>query len=346
MGVDGPGKVARVLLLDYRKAFDLVDHTILLSKLANSGLPNFMIKWVTSFLNQRKQRVKISNVTSSWSTINAGVPQGTLLGPTTFLLQINDLQTEANTCKYVDDTTIWEVCDVDGSNSCLQRAAEQAEVWSTKNGMQLNCAKTTEMLINFGRKGCAIPPITLTGETIERVGSCKLLGLIISSDLTWSDHVNKMCKKSGQRIYLLCLLRRAGVPPTDIIKVFKSLIRPILEYGSEVWHHALTKEQTRIIEQIQKRAVKIAYPELPYNEALHLCGLEKLEDRRAAQCKKLFSKILMPDHKLHYLLPEKRSVKYDLRVSNIYPRPTVRTKRSMRSLIVYGLTNYQNSSQF
>ena len=76
--LDTPGKMVRVLMLDFSKAFDRVDHTILLDKLANLGLPNFIVKWMTSFLCRRQQRVKIGQYVSDWSTINAGVPQGTL----------------------------------------------------------------------------------------------------------------------------------------------------------------------------------------------------------------------------------------------------------------------------
>ena len=102
-GLDEPGKVLRVLLLDYSKAFDRVDHTILLRKLANTGIPDFVVQWFTSFLCERRQCTKVGDTTSDWCSINGGVPQGTLFGPVGFLIHITDLQTVLDITKYVDD---------------------------------------------------------------------------------------------------------------------------------------------------------------------------------------------------------------------------------------------------
>ena len=100
------GKAVRILLLDFRKAFDRVDHNILLSKLTHAGIPEFIVHWVAAFLHQRKQRVKIGTDRSDWLQLNGGVPQGTLLGPICFLLHISDLKTCCADVKYADDSTI------------------------------------------------------------------------------------------------------------------------------------------------------------------------------------------------------------------------------------------------
>ena len=96
---------ARVLLLDFSKAFDLTNHNILLQKLASFGLPNILMKWITSFLTKRTQ-LKLCNTASSWNHIHGGIPQGTKLGPVFFVLMINDLQTMCDSEKFVDDTCI------------------------------------------------------------------------------------------------------------------------------------------------------------------------------------------------------------------------------------------------
>ena len=94
-------------MLDFAKAFDRVDHTTVLKKLASLGLPNFLVRWLTEFLCERRQRVKLGQHLSEWSQVRAGVPRGTLVGPISFPLYINDLQTVVNQVKYVDGSSLW-----------------------------------------------------------------------------------------------------------------------------------------------------------------------------------------------------------------------------------------------
>ena len=108
-------------------------HTIVLEKLANLGLPNLLVRWLTGFLCQCKQHVKVGQHLSDWSQVNVGVQQGALVGPMSFLFHINDLQTVANHTKYVHDSSLWEVCRADGSDSEIQMATDQAVVWSGRN---------------------------------------------------------------------------------------------------------------------------------------------------------------------------------------------------------------------
>ncbi len=341
IAVENPGILVRILLLDFRKAFDRVDHGILLQKLANSGIPNFLLKWIAAFLCERQQRIKTGQVTSQWATMNAGVPQGTLLGPVCFLLHINDLQTEVESVKYVDDTTVWEACNSSGQNSKIQLAADQAVQWSTRNNMILNTDKTKEMLVNFGRKTPSFPPIQVDGQNIESVRSFKLLGVIFNNKLTWTDHVESICSKAARRIYFLCLLKRAGLPPSDIVAVYCSVIRSVLEYACEIWHPGLTQEHTKTIEHIQKRALDITFPCTPYSEALTISGLESLEKRRESQCKKFFTDLSKPEHKLHHLLPELKPDR-NLRHTRKFNTPKIRTNRMKHSPIFYGLYNFQD----
>ena len=88
-----------------------------MEEFVNLGLPDFLLQWPTSFLRQRRQRVRLGPALSEWTPINAGVPQGTVLGPVCFLLHINDLRTTCDDVKYVDETTIWESCSADCSDS-------------------------------------------------------------------------------------------------------------------------------------------------------------------------------------------------------------------------------------
>ena len=116
---DTLGTYVRILLLDFSKAFDRINHDILLEKLRLCGLPPHLLRWKAEFLLDRTQRVKVNNKMSTIALLNGGVPQGTLSGPKDFLMYINDLNTPAHIGKYVDDSTIYEI--VQGqAESCIQ----------------------------------------------------------------------------------------------------------------------------------------------------------------------------------------------------------------------------------
>ena len=100
----------RVAMLDFSKTFDVINHLVLLDKLQFNGMPQHMVRWIAAFLLDRSQQVKIENYYSYSSSPNGGVPQGTLAGPIFFLLYINDLETRVALYKYVDDSTLYEIC--------------------------------------------------------------------------------------------------------------------------------------------------------------------------------------------------------------------------------------------
>ena len=146
---DATGAAVRVVLFDYRKAFDLIDHNLLARKIEALDMPRWVRVWVLDFLSDRKQRVKLSSdCRSEWGLVPAGVPQGTKLGPWLFLLMINDLEVDALTWKYVDDTTIAQTIPR-GLTSDVQSAVSAVEAWSIKNRMELNADKCKEMRIDF-----------------------------------------------------------------------------------------------------------------------------------------------------------------------------------------------------
>ena len=109
-----------------------------------------LLNWCASFLRQRQQRVKLQNCTSNWRTINAGVPQGTKLGPLFFLIMVNDLVSQVPLFKYVDDSALSEVVRVGELNlSTLQHEVDRVNQWSIANNMKLNVKKTKEFIVSF-----------------------------------------------------------------------------------------------------------------------------------------------------------------------------------------------------
>lgn len=330
----------QIVLLDYAKAFDHIDHNILMHKLASMNIPDSLLRWIEVFLMDRRQRVKIGTVVSDWCEIWGTVPQGTLLGVLCFVAMINDLQTSCTTIKYVDDTTIYNVTS-DVQDTSLQVAVDTAIKWSSDNSMNINASKTKELLITYMKKPPNVPHITINGEDIERVSECKLLGVHLNDQLNWDLHIDKIHKKACQRLHFLSCLRRSNLNSRDMVRVFTSLIRPLVEYACQVWHPGLTQQQTDQIELVQERALKMIFSELTYEDALESANVEKLSVRRTNMCEKLFIDAQNPQHRLNHLLPPLRDVTSSRSHRELYhfQVPLVHTKRFRKTFINYGLDN-------
>ena len=210
------------------------------------------MNWVADFLTNRQQRVKLSKQCfSEWGQVPAGVPQGTKLGPWLFLLMINDLSIpDFLTWKYVDDTTVAEIVPR-GASSEIQKAADKIVDWSKDQRMHLNEDKCKEIRIHFKKNKHSLDPVSIDGKDLSVVENAKILGVNISNDLKWNDHVEQAIKKANKRLYLLVQLRRAGVGAKSLIKFYCTVIRPVLEYGAQVFHHNLQDYLCEDLERVQ-----------------------------------------------------------------------------------------------
>lgn len=328
----------RVLFVDFSKAFDVVDHNVLFKKFVDCNFPAHLALWSLSFLQDRSQFVKIGNLVSSSGITNAGAPQGTRAGPDDFRLLINDLKFSLPYFKYVDDVTVASVshnfCD-----SSLQSAVDYLVTWCKDNGMILNTRKTKEIIVHFGRheNKSAMPLLKIDQSNVERVESFKLLGVYFSADLSWGVHVSYILKKSAKRFYVIHQLVRARINSSDVVSVYCSLIRSILEYACPVWHTGLTVSQSNDVENVQKRVLRIIFPGLFYSEALVFAGLERLSIRRERLTRELFTEMKSPSHVLNKCLPMRHFDASKPNVRDFYPYslPIARTNRYASSFIPY-----------
>ena len=274
---DDSSMILRVIFVDFKKAFEKIDHNVVLSKFKENKAPLPLTVWMINFLHKRKQFVKIRNLMSDVSLIEAGAPQGTKAGPNVFKLLINDLVFKSEFVKYVDDVSVATVSS-QPDDDVMHNEIENLIQWCKTNGMEINKSKTKEMVIYFGRKynNLDIKPTFVGDCEIERVCSFKLLGVVVSSDLTWNEHVSYIVSKASRRIFVIQQLLRAGTVLNDIVTVYCSLIRSVLEYACQVWHTGLTLQQSKEIESVQRRVMRLVLPDVTYKEALQIVGLKNL----------------------------------------------------------------------
>ncbi len=200
-------------MVDFRKAFDMVNHDILIKKLSCYRFSDESVRWFTSYLKQRKQVTSVNGTKSNDKFITCGVPQGSILGPTLFLLFINDLPAAlsgsvSGTDLYADDTTIYDVqSDANEVEHNLQTALHKLKQWCDTNGMLLNTSKTKVMLITTRQRRAILADnainLAYNDINLEVTTGDKILGLKINENLMWNDHFNFVSKKVSSYLWLL-----------------------------------------------------------------------------------------------------------------------------------------------
>ena len=179
---------------------------------------------------------------------------------------------------------------------------------------------------------------------MERVRSIKSLGVIFTDDLKWTNHVNTITSKASKRLYLLRQLKRADVGNVDLVDFYCSCIRLVLEYACQLFHSALPQYLVKDIECMQKRAMRIVYPDMTCNDVLINAGISILENRRKNLSCKLFDNIVSKDdHNFIKLLPS-RTANRDLRKDRTFEVPISNTNRFEKSFIILYEINIINNT--
>ena len=266
-----------IVYIDFQKAFDSVVHSKLLVKLPSYSFPPLLLLWIKNFLLNRSQRVKINNALSIPLPVCSGVPQGSVLGPTLFLLYINDL---VDVMKYseirmfADDLKIFNTAD---NMELLQEDLDNICLWAEAWQLPISYKKCNVLHLGMSNPKHAYKLGNIELDRFD-VG-CKDLGVFISKNLSSSIHCNNIVSKSSR---ISALIHRTFISknPELMIKAFTIYVRPILEYASSVWNPHLLKDINNI-ENIQRRFTKRLAPKgLPYDKRLELFNLVRLELRR------------------------------------------------------------------
>lgn len=234
-------------MCDLSRAFECLDHTILLAKLRHYRFSEASIQLLKTYLEDRSQMVKVGEILSSPRLVNTGIPTGSILGPLIFLLYINDLPVNlpeyAKTTIFADDTTLFVN---DKNQDEVIRKGElilaQAQVWFNSNRLHLNQAKTQKVIFTLNNV-----------HNFENPAHVDLLGFRLDPHLRWHLHIDKVANKLSSRIFLLRRLQKQVSQPT-LKNAYYGLIHSLLSYGVLLWGHSPSAHDLFIL---QKKAVRI-----------------------------------------------------------------------------------------
>lgn len=258
------GELVGCVLVDFRKAFDLVDHKLLLEKLRLYKLSNLCLSWFKSYLTNRSQQVVINGNSSKSDDVLYGVPQGSILGPLLFLMFINDLpltlkHANISVDLYADDTTIH--CNEKDKallEMKLQRALDALKMWCLENGMIINLEKTHLMFIMSRQKRNTLTDnslsLVLNGLNLQMTSNEKILGVHFDENLIWNNHFKHVSSKISSYLWLLYHIR-SFLSVEHRLLFYNAYIKPHLEYCCVVWGNS-SNYNIQLMEKLQRRACK------------------------------------------------------------------------------------------
>ena len=264
------------IYLDFAKAFDRVPHQRVLTKLYNLGIRGKLINWIKDFLHGREQRVVINNNYSDWTNVVSGIPQGSVLGPTLFTIFINDIPVDINSSIkiFADDTKLYN--DAHLSN-LIQNDLNKLVQWSNIWLLPFNIDKCK--VLHYGK----LNPknnYMMNDIPLSAGPSIKDLGITFQDNLRFDEHISKITSTANSRLGIIKNTFHS-IDEKGFMILFKSNVRPVLEYGIPVWQPHLRKHEKEI-EQIQRRATRMikGFENFNYSERLHKLYLPTLHYRR------------------------------------------------------------------
>ena len=251
------GYTTCTVFLDFRKAFDTIDHQILLSKLYKFGIRGLALKLIGNYLNDRKQFTKINNIMSEPQQITCGIPQGSILGPLLFNLYINNLPkiSKFSVRLFADDACLTLR---DKNVSKLENLTNQELIkinnWRKLSKLSINYSKSNYIIFSKTNDNKQYN-ISIEGNILERVKEVRYLGVYIDEKLSWKSHINKLKSKLISASYILSKLRYCVDIPT-LKMVYFSLVYPKLNYCVTAWG-GIAKSNLQPIVNLQKKIIRI-----------------------------------------------------------------------------------------
>jgi ribonuclease P/MRP protein subunit RPP40 len=247
------GDSVDVIFLDFAKAFDKVPHKRLVAQLQAHGVGGKVLKWITAWLRERKQRVALNGAGSSWQDVS-GVPQGSVLGPILFLIFINNLDAMAQMItilkKFADDTKLGQVIQTPSDSEKLQNCLDRFTEWAAQWGMSFNVSKCKVMHVGARNPGHAY---NMEGVQLSTTKEERDIGVTVSNNLRPGPQCAKAAKTASA---VLRQIARAFHfrDRFTFISLYKQYVRPHLEFAVQAWN-SWTQQDIEVLERVQKRAV-------------------------------------------------------------------------------------------
>ena len=252
------GKITAGVFIDLAKAFDTVDHAILLSKLEFYGIRGVTLRWFESYLLGRKQFVAINKTHSDLANIRCGVPQGSILGPILFILYINDFNYLSNVLQiimFADDTNLFLTgSDLLEIELVFNRELKIIAEWFQSIRLSLNVTKTSYLI--FSNKRDIQLNLMISNSLLTKQHDTKFLGVYISSNLSWNKHIDLVVNKISKNVGIIAKVRHI-LPVSNTRTLYLTLVEPYLSYCNIIWAHDSNTVRLDKIFKIQKRYVRM-----------------------------------------------------------------------------------------
>ena len=231
------------VFLDLSKAFDTIDHTLLLNKLEFYGFRGKALDWFRSYLTNRKQFVHYGGIHSKINTIECGVPQGSVLGPLLFIIYTNDLPDTLNLVKsilFADDTTLYySYPNIPHLYETMNKELDNLTDWFCANKLSLNVSKTNYMIFSNINPQQHSMEIKLTNKIITKTNCVKFLGVFIDENLKWNEHI-KVIKQKISRSFFAINKAKHVLNKKHLVTLYYSLVYPYQTYGISLWGLLMT----------------------------------------------------------------------------------------------------------